>query len=193
MSARKEQILLESIRIITEEGYSSLSMRAVARASGLTLGALQYHFPNWEGLLRSLADHIGGKYWTAHAESSRGNEAPSLRETVQFILDDAPGTELESERLFPQLWAMAQVEPVMKELLGDIYGHYSRILEEALTAEGIVKPQIYALGLMTLLESSSLFIELHPTSSETKKLERECIMAFVDRILASSEANEGRS
>jgi len=94
MSARKEQILLETIRIITNEGYSSLSMRAVARASGLTLGALQYHFPTWEDLLRSLADHIGDEYWTAHSESSRGREAPTLLGTVQFILNDAPGTEL---------------------------------------------------------------------------------------------------
>jgi AcrR family transcriptional regulator len=193
MSARKEQILLESIRIIAEEGYSSLSMRAVARASGLTLGALQYHFPTWEDLLRSLADHIGDKYWTAHSETTRDSEAPTLLATVQFILDDAPGTEIESERLFPQLWAMAQVEPVMKELLGNIYDHYTGILEEALTAEGIGEPQIYALGLMTLLESTSLFIELHPTSSETKKTERECVMAFVNSILSSSQVNEGRA
>ena len=192
MSARKEQILFESIRIITEEGYSSLSMRAVARGSRLTLGALQYHFPTWEDLLRSLANQIGDKYWTAHSESSRDSEAPTLLETVQFILDDAPGTELESERLFPQLWAMAQVEPVMKELLGNIYGRYTQILEEALTAEGIANPQIYALGIMTLLESTSLFIELHPTSSETKKTERECVMAFVNSILSSSQVNEGR-
>jgi len=192
MSARKEQILLEAVRIIAEEGYSSLSMRALARASGLTLGAMQYHFPTWEDLLRSLADHIGDKYWTAHSESSQDSESPTLLETVQFILDDAPGTELESERLFPQLWAMAQVEPVMKELLGNIYGRYTQILGEALAAEGIANPQIYALGLMTLLESTTIFIELHPTSSKTKERERECIMAFVNSILSSSQVNEGR-
>lgn len=185
MSARKEQILLETIRIITDEGYSSLSMRAVARASGLTLGALQYHFPTWEDLLRSLADRISDKYWTAHAESSPRDEGPTLLGTVQFILDDTPGVEFESDRLFPQLWAMAQVEPVMKELLGKIYDRYRQILEEALLAEGITRPQVYALGLMTLLESTTLFIELHPSSSETKKTERDCIMAFVDSILSS--------
>lgn len=44
MSGRKQQILQAAIDIIVDQGYASLSMRAVARASDVKLGALQYHF-----------------------------------------------------------------------------------------------------------------------------------------------------
>ena len=44
MSERKQQILQAAVDIIVDEGYGSLSMRALARASGIKLGALQYHF-----------------------------------------------------------------------------------------------------------------------------------------------------
>ena len=55
---RKQEILQTAIEIIADEGYSSLSMRSLARASGMKLGALQYHFRTWEELLRSLVGYI---------------------------------------------------------------------------------------------------------------------------------------
>ena len=51
---RKQEILQIAIEIIADEGYSSLTMRSLARASGMKLGALQYHFRTWEALLRAL-------------------------------------------------------------------------------------------------------------------------------------------
>ena len=38
---RKTEILRSAIELIADEGYGSLSMRALARASGMKLGALQ--------------------------------------------------------------------------------------------------------------------------------------------------------
>ena len=52
-SDRRQQIIQEAIGIIASEGYSKLKMRALARASGMKLGALQYHFRTWEGMLRA--------------------------------------------------------------------------------------------------------------------------------------------
>ena len=42
MSERKQEIMQTAIEIIADEGYASLSMRALARAVGMKLGALQY-------------------------------------------------------------------------------------------------------------------------------------------------------
>ena len=55
---RKQEILQIAIEIIADEGYSSLTMRSLARASGMKLGALQYHFRTWDELLRSLVGVI---------------------------------------------------------------------------------------------------------------------------------------
>ena len=62
MSERKQQILQAAIGIIVNEGYANLSMRALARASGIKLGALQYHFRTWEDMLRALVAYIAEQY-----------------------------------------------------------------------------------------------------------------------------------
>ena len=62
MAKRKQQILETAIEIIATQGYAKLTMRALARASGMKLGALQYHFRTWDELLVALATYIGAEY-----------------------------------------------------------------------------------------------------------------------------------
>ena len=59
LTDRKIQILQTAIQIMASKGYGNLTMRGLARASGLKLGALQHHFPLWEDLLRALATYVG--------------------------------------------------------------------------------------------------------------------------------------
>lgn len=155
---RKEQILREAVGIIASEGYGALTMRALARASGIKLGALQYHFRTWEDLLRALAVYIGETYRGAFEAQGSHGKASTLRGLVRFILDDEPGLALQADRLFPQLWAMAQVEPVMEELLDEIYAEYLRHLEGRLVAAGSSAPRAEALALLSLVEGSTLFV-----------------------------------
>jgi hypothetical protein len=51
VSDREQQILEEAIGLIAAEGYGNLMMRGLARANGIKLGALQYHFRTWEDML----------------------------------------------------------------------------------------------------------------------------------------------
>ena len=44
MNDRKQQILQVAIELIADGGYANLTMRSLARANNITLGALQYHF-----------------------------------------------------------------------------------------------------------------------------------------------------
>ncbi len=62
MTDRKQQILQIAIEMIADEGYASLTMRALARASGMKLGALQYHFRTSDDMLRALAGYIAESY-----------------------------------------------------------------------------------------------------------------------------------
>ena len=83
----------------------------------MKLGALQYHFRTREDMLRALAEYISHEYRQSFEAQKPEDALPGLNELVQFILDDAPGSKLQSDRLFPQLWAMAQNEPLMEALL----------------------------------------------------------------------------
>jgi AcrR family transcriptional regulator len=177
---RKEQILREAVGIIALEGYGSLTMRALARASGIKLGALQYHFRTWEELLRALAAHIGDAYRAAFETQVSRGEASGLRDIVRFVLDDVPGLEMQADRLFPQLWAMAQVEPVMEELLDEIYAEYLRQLERRLVEAGSSAPRAEALALLSLMEGSTVFVGRGRRWADDADAVRDAVFAFID-------------
>jgi len=162
VTERQQEILQIAIELIADEGYAALSMRALARASGMKLGALQYHFRTSEDLLRALVDYISQTYNQAFSslkDSLNKNGKPaSLNDIVTFVMDDKAGEGLNSDRLWPQLWAMQQVEPLVSDLVEDVYSSYIATLQEALLAAGSANPRIDALWLMSLLEGSTIFL-----------------------------------
>jgi AcrR family transcriptional regulator len=180
VSDRKQQILEEAIGIIASEGYGKLTMRALARASGMKLGALQYHFRTWEDMLRALAAYISEAYRASFEALRSDKEALSLRDIVKFILDDVPGSALQADRLFPQLWAMARVEPVMETLLDDIYVAYLDKLEKRLINMGSTAPRAEALALMSLMEGATLFVGSDRRWANDANAVRDAALAFVD-------------
>jgi AcrR family transcriptional regulator len=159
----KDQILQAAIEIITSEGYVSLSMRALARAVDMELGALEYHFRTWEDLLTALIDFIQEVYDHALEELAESSRSHGPRETVRFLMYETPGdATLQADRLFPQLWAMAQVEPVMQALLDEIYRRYLDMLEEAFAEAGSHAPRTAARragreALLEIMKQSGVF------------------------------------
>jgi len=180
VSDRKQQILEEAIGIIADEGYGKLTMRAVARASGMKLGALQYHFRTWEDLLRALAAYIENTYRQSFEELKAETEGLDLRDIVRFILDDVPGSALQGDRLFPQLWAMSRVEPVMEALLDDVYVAYLDKLEKRLVDIGSTAPRAEALVLMSLIEGSTLFVGRGRRWADDADALRDAVFTFID-------------
>ena len=180
-TGRKRQILEAAIKIIASEGYANLSMRALARASDLKLGALQYHFRTWEDLLRALAAFIAKEYERSFDALVVDEGSPSLRDTMLYLLGDAPAdATLQADRLFPQLWAMAQVEPLLESLLDDIYSQYIEILEVGLVEQGSRAPRAQALMLMSMVEGSTLFVGHGRRWASDAKTLRKSVLAFLD-------------
>jgi len=179
---RKQQILQAAIELVADEGYGSLSMRALARASGMKLGALQYHFRTWGDLLRALVDYIAEEIRQAFESRKLHEGSPSVAEIAAFMLDDSAGTGegLLGDRLWPQLWAMEQVEPVVSDLLEEVYAEYLEILERAMEAAGIESPRAEALCLMSLLEGESLFTGKGRRWEGDREAVRETILKLIN-------------
>ena len=180
MNNRKQQILQAAVDKIATEGYAKLTMRALARTCNIKLGALQYHFPTWEALLRSLADYIRSQYHASFPAAAPSTAAPDLRDIVGFLLDDAPGEHLHGDRLWPQLWAMAQVEPVIEHVLQEIYANYLLTLERSLVACGSKTPRAEALSLMSLIEGSTLFTGRGAGWESDAKTLRSYVLEVID-------------
>ena len=180
MRERKQQILQTAIEIIADEGYASLSMRALARASGMKLGALQYHFRTWDEMLRALVGYIALKYRRSFELLKSDDASPGIREIVTFIADDSAGDSLLGDRLWPQLWAMMQVEPLVADLVDEIYAEYMRILEKVLEDAASHAPRTEALCLMSLLEGSTLFMGRgRPWQGEANAV-RDTVLEFIE-------------
>jgi len=158
LSDRKQQILQAAIEIIASNGYGNLTMRALARASGMKLGALQYHFRTREDMLLALAAYIADAYQQSWEALHLNGEETSLQDLVRFIMDDPAGYAMPGDEIFPQLWAMAQVEPAMAEKLDEIYAVYVEKLEGRLTALGSRAPTADAIAIMSLLEGTMVFV-----------------------------------
>jgi len=155
---RQQEILQLAIELIADEGYAALSMRALARASGMKLGALQYHFRTSDDLLRGLVSYISQAYRLAFESLSTKSGSVTLNDMVTFVFDDKAGEALSGDRLWPQLWAMQQVEPLVSDLVEDVYSTYIATLEQALVDAGSSTPHIDALWVMSLLEGTTIFM-----------------------------------
>lgn len=179
---RRKEILQTAIEIIADEGYGSLSMRALARASGMKLGALQYHFPTWEDLLRSVVDYIAGAIRQGFESRKLHEGPPSVMEIAAFMIDETGGTgnAFLSDKLWPQLWAMEQVEPLVSDLLEEVYAEYLVLLENAMKAAGIESPRGEALCLMSMLEGEALFTGEGRRWEGDRALVRETLLKLIN-------------
>lgn len=175
MSERQQEILQTVIEIISDEGYSSLTMRHLARASGMKLGALQYHFRTRDELLRALVEYLRNEW--RHLLGNPEGGPLGIRAIAEIMLTvDAPS----HDGLWPQLWAMEQVEPLVSDLLEDVYAEYLRLLEKALKAAGNQSPRAEALCLMAVMESESLFTGKGRRWEKDRSAVRKTILDFID-------------
>ena len=179
LSERQREILQSAIEILASEGYGNLTLRALARKSGMKLGALQYPFRTWGDMVRALAAYIADAYRQSFDALASSDERPGLEDFVRFIMDDVAGSSLQSDRLLPQLWAMARVEPLMAALLDDIYARYLRDLEACLADLGNPAPRADALALMSLLEGTTLFIGDGCRWADDADAVHDAVLAFV--------------
>ena len=179
---RKTEILRAAIELIADEGYGSLSMRALARASGMKLGALQYHFRTWDALLVALVAYIESEIISAFESGVGELEQADIGEMIEFMLDEHVGTAdgLFSDRLWAQLWAMEQVEPLVSDLLEELYAKFLALLEAKLGERGAAQPRAEALVLLSMVEGESLFSGSGRRWEKDRPAVRRSILQLVD-------------
>lgn len=158
MADRRTEIVEAAIALIVDEGYSSLTMRALAREVGMKLASLQYHFRTTDELMRGVVNHIGDTYDQSFEALRRDSEIITARQLVGFILEDEPGKAICGDRLWPQLWAMQDVEPLVSDLVENIYERFLEVLEGSLRQAGSSMPRVEALCLMSMLEGTTIFV-----------------------------------
>ena len=170
------------MELIADEGFGSLSMRALARASGLKLGAVKNYFRTSDALPVALVAYIEGEVIAAFESAVGEVEQADSREMIASMLDEHFGIAdgLFSGRLWAQLWAMEQVEPLISGLLEEVYATFLAFLEAKFVETGAADPRAEALVLMSMVEGESLFSGNGRRWAKDRPAVRRSILQLVD-------------
>jgi hypothetical protein len=87
----------------------------------------------------------------------KANEPLTIKGVLEFASSEPADGRLQADKLWPQLWAMGQVEPLVADLVDDIYSEYLQILEDLLHKAGSKSPRVESISLMAFIEGSTIF------------------------------------
>lgn len=83
----RAKIIGETVRCITEEGFSAATAKHVAERAGVTWGVIQYHFGDRNGLLMAVVDE--GVASLVDSLSSADVSELALSDRIEVVVDTA--------------------------------------------------------------------------------------------------------
>ncbi|MCP9954482.1 TetR/AcrR family transcriptional regulator [Actinomadura madurae] len=153
MSAR-DQILQATLRLIGEQGIGAVTNRAVARAAGVSLGSLTYHFPSQEDLLReALHTFVEAEiaritaYVTSLAESGIA-PIEAADQVEKAVVDFAYGPEQIANL---ELHLHSARDPALRAASARSVEAYDRLAAAILDALGIPDAERHAPAIVAML------------------------------------------
>ncbi|MEH3106903.1 MAG: TetR/AcrR family transcriptional regulator [Sphingomonas fennica] len=130
-----ELILRSALTVLVDEGSRAFTLRRIAAECGMKVGNLSYYFPRKEHLVRELLDAILNGYADAAAEILEGTSGrPDVRlsRIIGFTLDDIRSKT--TTNLFPELWALANHDAGVDQLVQNFYARAQRGIADAVAA-----------------------------------------------------------
>jgi AcrR family transcriptional regulator len=112
----RETAILDAVLVVlARDGIGGVSMRAVARAAGVSLGLANYYFTDKTSLLGAALRRIGDQDLEIVSTSHDGEPAARLRRALRRIGDEE-FVRRDYLALRLQLWSLAAVDPVFAEI-----------------------------------------------------------------------------
>jgi AcrR family transcriptional regulator len=162
--------LLEAARaLLSESGFTSLTVEAIARVAGERKSLIHYYFGGKNGLLVALADWLMYDLnWDIRA---RVAALPIGEERLSCLVDDLArvASDRTAQREFFELLPHLVANGKMRSQLADLYLHYRAMLERALPLQpdGVSSAQLSAVARMgvALVDGYAVQLLLAPESS----------------------------
>lgn len=147
-------ILKAADKILIYGGYHNFSMRKVATKANISVGNLQYYFPNKESLLEALLDNVIEDYLrTFEKILSQCSATDRFIKIIEKVVKD-----LQTKRatiFFPELWSMANHDEHFSKCMDIMYDKYRLLLASVIRE---INPELSELQAkrLSLFFSSSL-------------------------------------
>jgi AcrR family transcriptional regulator len=145
--AARDRILQTTLRLIGEQGVGAVTNRAVARAAGVSLGSLTYHFPSQADLLREslnrfVDDEISRITGLLGRFRTSGLAPDELADEAQKAIADFSHGPEEIANL--ELHLQAARDPQVRDAAERSISAYDRLATAVLTAMGIPDAERHA-------------------------------------------------
>jgi AcrR family transcriptional regulator len=149
----RARILRATFELIGREGIAALSNRRIARAAGVSLGSLTYHFPSQADLLReSLELHVGEEVARLEAIAADIRARCPAPEQIAAEVERHAAAAVRSEQLAElELHLLASRDPALREASRRCFAAYEGVASAALEGLGIPEPERHAPTVVALI------------------------------------------
>ena len=130
--ARKTQIIQAAIGILSTEGRSGFSMRAIAQACGLRLSNVQYYFSSMEELFCTMLEFIFQD--TKSRLEQLVAEGNDLLEALIYIIFHDIEQQTDCQLLF-EIWAISVQFEKTNDIIVELYRNYLDALTETIQSK----------------------------------------------------------
>ena len=129
---RREQILeVARILMIERGGVSAVTMRGVARATGISPGNLSYYYPNYDSLIDALLEWVIAPYLSEFEllqMEADDDPTDALRLVMAYVLDDL--AKKDTTMFFPELWVLTNRDDGPAQKMRKLYDSYVNVLRK---------------------------------------------------------------
>jgi len=171
--ARKSMIIESCRQLIIDHGFSELSLRKVAKKTGIGLSTLQYHFKSKETLIQALMfetrDSVKKRCLELKTQNVTNPEL-QMRAISFWLINDLKNKHI--AHLFTQLWAHSLMNDFIFKIMDEIYQEYCEFFVDIVTK---LQPKISyeqamerSIKIVAIIEGLTIFI-----GSKRKKMVRD--------------------
>ena len=146
---RRRQLVNAATRLFSKKGYRGTTTEEIARAAGLTKGALYHHFKSKEDLLFELVNTHMNEYRGQVLE--RLGDSPTVEDLVDVHLDLTCGGDMAHYQAMVDIWVQAWKIPRMKRMMsGRIRDYLNVLLDLVGPVKGLSRKELQDLILAVL-------------------------------------------
>jgi TetR/AcrR family transcriptional repressor of bet genes len=153
---RRQQLIDATISVLARKGYAALTVADVAKAAGLSVGIINFHFDSKDGLLADCLQFLADEYYRNWKSNLATPDATPARRLEAMLLGDFDDAIFSPEKLraWIAFWGETQGRPVYEEICAERDIERGREIENVCAA--IIADGGYALhpaSSMRVLES----------------------------------------
>jgi len=150
---REAEILRNAAEILRTGGDASLTMRAVATATEISLSNVQYYFKSKDELLEALVEDYFAECAALVEETAAQYATKKGRAKLTAFLTKVMSDDTDMKQMcamFRELWAIATRNPQVETLLGSYYQQTRELLAATLFPEVTDKRVRKRIGLLLI-------------------------------------------